>query len=537
MQFPSRESVLSQKIPEHRTAEIVVLWPIGTEVGSGNRTPVQVSNVLNELEAAAGSSSTKKQTHHYTDSRTTIESTIEHELPLPQYSSALRCIRWRLFSVYRRLFTIVFLCNILALTVRLIVRDIGGDDLDSSQLISEEVATAVSVNLMLAILARNEHVVNVLFILSTSLPLVQPRWHRWLRLGPASWLRLRRISAKIYSYGGIHSGCAVASAAWYVLYTAVASKEYFDGQQTEAAFIGLAWAILVLLLVVLFLAHPTNRIKYHNTFEVVHRFCGWTVLALFWAQLIAGSFLEPETARRPSAAGLTLIRNPSFWCLAITTLCVIYPWARLRSREVEAEPLSDHALRLHFNYGNFGVSSVVRLADQPLKETHSFATIPRPDGRPGYSVLISNAGDWTERIIRNPPRKIYTRGAPVTGVLRIASLFSPVVIVATGSGIGPCLSFFISKPNHQCRILWSTRSPMQTYGQALVDSILKTDSDAVILDTDKTGRPDLVTETYKLYKATNAEAVVVISNAKLTAKVVFEMESRGVPAYGPIWDS
>jgi hypothetical protein len=34
-----------------------------------------------------------------------------------------------------------------------------------------------------------------------------------------------------------------------------------------------------------------------------------------------------------------------------------------------------------------------------------------------------------------------------------------------------------------------------------------------------------------------AEAVIVISNEKLTKKVVYGMETRGVPAYGAIWDS
>ena len=35
----------------------------------------------------------------------------------------------------------------------------------------------------------------------------------------------------------------------------------------------------------------------------------------------------------------------------------------------------------------------------------------------------------------------------------------------------------------------------------------------------------------------NAEAVIVISNQKLTREVVYGMESRGISAYGAIWDS
>ena len=40
-----------------------------------------------------------------------------------------------------------------------------------------------------------------------------------------------------------------------------------------------------------------------------------------------------------------------------------------------------------------------------------------------------------------------------------------------------------------------------------------------------------------MVKAFNAEAVVVISNQPLTDKVVYGMMSRGIPAFGAIWDS
>jgi hypothetical protein len=39
------------------------------------------------------------------------------------------------------------------------------------------------------------------------------------------------------------------------------------------------------------------------------------------------------------------------------------------------------------------------------------------------------------------------------------------------------------------------------------------------------------------YSAFDAEAVICISNKKLTWQVVHGLERRGIPAYGPIWDS
>lgn len=59
----------------------------------------------------------------------------------------------------------------------------------------------------------------------------------------------------------------------------------------------------------------------------------------------------------------------------------------------------------------------------------------------------------------------------------------------------------------------------------------------VILDTRKYGKPDMVKLTYRLVREFNAEAVCIISNQKLTRKVVYGMVSRGIPAFGAIWDS
>jgi len=46
----------------------------------------------------------------------------------------------------------------------------------------------------------------------------------------------------------------------------------------------------------------------------------------------------------------------------------------------------------------------------------------------------------------------------------------------------------------------------------------------------------MVKLSYRLYKEFNAEAVIIISNQKLTEKVVYGLMSRGIPAFGAIWD-
>ena len=58
-----------------------------------------------------------------------------------------------------------------------------------------------------------------------------------------------------------------------------------------------------------------------------------------------------------------------------------------------------------------------------------------------------------------------------------------------------------------------------------------------MIDTRKHGKPDMVKLTYRLVREFEAEAVCIISNQKLTQKVVYGMMRRGIPAFGAIWDS
>ena len=50
-------------------------------------------------------------------------------------------------------------------------------------------------------------------------------------------------------------------------------------------------------------------------------------------------------------------------------------------------------------------------------------------------------------------------------------------------------------------------------------------------------QPDIVEMAYQAYRSSGAEAVICISNKKVTWEVVHGLETRGIPAYGAIWDS
>jgi hypothetical protein len=436
-------------------------------------------------------------------------------LPPENGSPGARWLRHRFFSIYRRLFSVIFFAN-LAVAIYLLHKGWS-----SGLFPLPDLGTATAANLLTAILIRQDHVVNIIFLTAAMVPTWVP-------------LAIRRHFGKVYHLGGVHSGAAVAAVLWFSCFLGAATREYVSGSAAYPISVGaliISYLILSLLLAILTMAHPTLRRKFHNHFELVHRFCGWTALALVWVQTI----LLADSLRGETPLGKALLQNPGFWLIAIATASIIYPWLWLRKVNVRPEVLSKHAIRLYFDYCTAGVGTGIRIATNPLLEWHAFAAIPKP-GVKGFSIIVSNAGDWTKATIENAPTRIWKRGLPAAGVLTIAPLFKKIVLVATGSGIGPCLPVIMAK-RVPCRIIWSTPDPVETFGQGIIDVIFECDPQAIIHNTRTAGRPDLPQLAYSVYKASSAEAVCVISNQKLTEKVVYEMESRGVPAYGPVWDS
>ncbi len=223
-------------------------------------------------------------------------------------------------------------------------------------------AAAASANLLCCILFRQEDFVNLCYEIFT--------------LAPHSWpLSVRKRLAKIFHYGGCHSGAGTAAAVWYLMYTALATRQYILDPQTDVLVNMItAWILITMLVVILAAAHPRLRRRYHDHFEMFHRFAGWTALAAFWTQ---NMFAARISARRgQQSVGYVLVRSPNFWFICATTCCTLLSWSRLRLRHVYPERLSNHAIRLHFQYRRMAPFYGVKLSNRPLTEWHAFATIP-----------------------------------------------------------------------------------------------------------------------------------------------------------------
>jgi ferredoxin-NADP reductase len=93
--------------------------------------------------------------------------------------------------------------------------------------------------------------------------------------------------------------------------------------------------------------------------------------------------------------------------------------------------------------------------------------------------------------------------------MEVLIMFSPLVIAATGSGIAPCMAFLNTHPNWPVRIVWSARFPEVTYGTEVMETVLKADPNAIIIDTKETGRPDMAALIYAAYKVRTPRTLLV----------------------------
>lgn len=439
------------------------------------------------------------------------------ETELPAYRSKFhRILMQPRFMLYNRYMALVLIVNLVVLANAVTVNNwfsSGGIDLAS-------LSNMALINFSMGIFFRQQYVINLLFKMATSVPTSAPLGLRW-------------FMGKVYHFGGFHVGGAIAGSVWFALFVGGIIFNRVNGLAgVSDVLFGVTLLIMTLLMLIIGTAAPQVRQKRHDRFERVHRLGGWTLLGLFWAQTVL--FIGEQQAG--VSLGSALVNSPSFWLLAALTFSIALPWLRLRRVPVKISTPSSHVALAHFDYGvtPFAGSSTA-LSTNPLLEWHSFANVPSP-GETGYRLTISRAGDWTGKFIDEKPSHVWVKGIPTAGVGNVDKLFKRVVWIATGSGIGPCLPHLLSQevPAH---LVWSTRTPRETYGDQLVDEILDVQPNAVIWDTNANGRPDLVKLAYEAVQDFDAEAVIVISNQKLTRLVVYEMESRGIPAFGAIWDS
>jgi hypothetical protein len=383
------------------------------------------------------------------------------------------------------------------------------------------IALVAQANLVLAIILRQSYVINFLGWIAT--------------MPPTSWpLRLRWMLGKWFHFGGLHVGAAIAGTLWYGAFLGSLTYDLARGlADVPVAIVVVFYVVGALFVVIIVTALPRRRTVTHNTFEFTHRFCGWASLLL----VCGNTVLFVASQRGGESLVSALLTAPGLWLLVAAIACGVWPWILLRKVPISVDRPSAHTVVVSLSHGETpGIGTTRPISRTPLEGWHHFAIVPAPDASPSYRMVISRAGDWTTAFIAEPPEQVWVRGIPTVGMAVVRRLFTKVVFVATGSGIGPTLPHLLTK-EAPSRLVWVTKDPRLTYGDALVNEIIDAQPDALIWNTDERGKPDILRLAYAAYLDSNAEAVVCISNSTVTGQVVYGLERRGIPAFGPIWDS
>ncbi|KAF9788676.1 hypothetical protein BJ322DRAFT_1183701 [Thelephora terrestris] len=145
---------------------------------------------------------------------------------------------------------------------------------------------------------------------------------------------------------------------------------------------------------------------------------------------------------------------------------------------------------LHIGGSRPGTGTAIRITQSPLKEWHAFATIPEQT-RNEFSLIVSRARARTANIIDNPPTKLWIRSIPTNGALRNVPMSRGMVLVATGSGICPCVNTNF-EGRILVRLLCTSPNVRVAFGDEFVDQILCYAPGTILCDTRKHGKPDLV---------------------------------------------
>jgi ferredoxin-NADP reductase len=145
------------------------------------------------------------------------------------------------------------------------------------------------------------------------------------------------------------------------------------------------------------------------------------------------------------------------------------------------------------------------------------------------------------------------RKLPAKNFLAFARCWDRVLVVATGAGIGPVVSFLGSVERNRgteklVKVLWCARNPFSAEWEDVRRAIDRVDSTPWILESksnskysgrsgSRNRRPDLLEESKAVAREYGIQACFVVGNKTVTDMIVGGLKRVGVPAYGAVFDS
>lgn len=383
------------------------------------------------------------------------------------------------------------------------------------------IATLSIGNLFLAVLVRNELIVHLLYRLAVGISRIAPSGKYY-------------INTAVHYIGGVHAAAATWSCFWLIidLYRQLTTSNNLVLLTTGS------W-LAILLLGMILTAMPRFRERFHNSFEKIHRYAGWTCLALLIFYLTLSQLLATDNQITP----LENLLNPIFLMLILIIFSIFLPW--LTVEKFDSFSISCPSPNVAFLTlpGKADVGTFARISTN-LVEWHSFSvagtSFDRQTGRSQIQLIIGASGDWTKNLIEKVqtgdlPKRLWVRKVKPPGFMFSINAYSRVVVVATGAGIAPVIPHLIEN-KHKLYILWIGNNHQLTYGKKMW-SLISSHPRLKIYDTGELGRPNAGDLAIQMAREFRAQAVFCVSNRSLTKTVVSACLAKKIPAYGASWDS
>jgi NAD(P)H-flavin reductase len=386
-------------------------------------------------------------------------------------------------------------------------------------------------NILIAILVRNELILHLLYRLAvwTSVKIVYGKYY---------------LNSSVHYIGGVHASCATWGFLWLIVDVLQQWGNPSDllsmATSSDPISIAISCILLTLLFIIILTAIPLFRHKFHDTFEISHRYLGWSCLGILVLHQTRFQFIITLNQAYPLE---TLLTNPVLLMLALMILSIFLPWISVQCFDkFRMHCPSDGVLIVTFP-GMADVGTFARISLDGV-EWHSFSvaetSFSKQTGESEIHLIIGAVGDWTKNLIRqvekgNLPKRIWVRRVKPPGFMFSINAYSRVVVIATGAGIAPVLPHVI-KNGHKLCILWIGNNHEESYGEKIF-SVLCAHPRCTIFDTGVHGRPNVGELAIQTVREFRAQAVFCVSNKAVTSDVIKACLAKGIPAYGASWDS
>ena len=174
-----------------------------------------------------------------------------------------------------------------------------------------------------------------------------------------------------YHLGQFHRATAMMGTAWFVVAIAVAAVS--DDRVGRAV----GPVVVAILATMMWTARNAVRHSRHNRFEAIHRYGGWTALALLVTLVV-----RRVAVSLPPGAGVTdVVQSPSVLLLVMLVALVVHPWLGVKRLPCEVTGVTDDVVVLALP-GKRSLGEYVRVSREG-KEWHAFAVAVNRKRRPG----------------------------------------------------------------------------------------------------------------------------------------------------------